>query len=111
YLTAGGVGRSRIRVLLNDEMDASVSLSALAGMLNTQRAIFPITGCLDINGEPQFLKIGFHIPCSTLAQHEIVRRCAEFITAPFQKKTGRLLMLHLLGIGLYDAHRFHLDHI
>ena len=86
-------------------MDAPVSLSAIAGMLKTQRAIFPVTRCLDIDGKPQFTKIGFHVLCSALAQHEIVRRCAEFIAAPFQDESSHPVMLQSLGIGFQDTHR------
>ena len=80
-------------------------------MLNTQRPIFPVTRCLDIDGESKFLKVGFHIPGSALTQHEIVRRCAEFITTPFEEKERRPVLLQLLGIGLQDTHRVSPDGI
>src|SRR5690348_15729099 len=93
------------RMLFDDEMDAPVFLSTLDGMLHTQRAIFSVTGCRDVYGETKFQKVGFHIPGSTLPQHEIVRRCAEFVAAPFEEKKCHPVMLQLLGISFQDTHR------
>jgi len=100
YMYPTAVEQSGVdRMLFDDEMDAPVFLSALDGMLHTQRAIFSVTGCRDVYGETKFQKVGFHIPGSTLPQHEIVRRCAEFVAAPFEEKKCHPVVLQLLGIS------------
>ena len=94
-------------LLVDDKMDTPVSLPALVGILKTQGTIFPVTCCRDINGEPQFPKVGLHISCSAFAQHEIIRRRAKVIAASFQKKAGRSVVLQVFGVGVQGTHRLH----
>lgn len=86
--------------MLDDEMDAPIFPPAGTGVLETQRPIFPVADCVDIDGKSKFPKVRFHISCSAFAEHEVVRRCSEFVTASFQEQMSDLFLLQMFGIGL-----------
>lgn len=92
-------------------MDAPIFLPAIAGMLKTQRPVFSVTCGRDIDGEPQFMKVGFHVPCSALAQHEVVSGCAELVATPFQDEMGYPALPKLFRIGLQGPHGLHPERV
>ena len=100
-----------ICLFVDDEMDTPVSPPAIVGILKTQWTIFSVTGCRAIDGKPQLPKIGQHISCSAFAQHEIIRRRAEVIAAPFQNEAGRSVVLQVFGVSVQGTHRLHPERV
>ena len=101
----------RFKVLFGDPMYAAVFLPTLAGMFETERAIFPIAGRRDVNRKAKLPKIGLDAFRSTFSQHEVVGGGADVIATSFQQELGDFVLLQSLRIRLHDMQGIPLDHV